>query len=97
MNRYQHDDLDMDSYRERNGSELTEDVFESVSNKMLSDCILKLPEMYRDILYLYHLYGYSFHELSIILSISVETAKKRAQRARHMLKTLLEMEGYYHE
>jgi len=50
-------------------AELAEDVFESVSNKILSDCILKLPEMYRDILYLYHIYGYSFHELSILLSI----------------------------
>jgi len=55
--------------RELSSAELAEDVFESVSNKMLSDCILKLPEMYRDILYLYHLYGYSFHELSILLSI----------------------------
>ena len=83
--------------RELSSAELAEDVFESVSNKMLSDCILKLPEMYRDILYLYHIYGYSFHELSILLSISVETAKKRAQRARPMLKLLLETEGYHHE
>ena len=31
------------------------------------------------------------------MNVSVETAKKRAQRARHMLKGLLEKEGYPHE
>jgi RNA polymerase sigma-70 factor (ECF subfamily) len=97
MVNHQRDDLDMDSYREKASSEFTEDVFKCVSNKILMDCILKLPETYRDSLYLYHLYGYSFNEISNLLSISVETAKKRAQRARHMLRELLEKEGYYHE
>ena len=93
----QHGELDMDTYTESISAELTEDVFESVSNKLLTECILKLPEHYRDPLYLHHLYGYSFNEISNLLSISVETAKKRAQRARHMLKGLLEKEGYHHE
>lgn len=92
-----HDSIDMDSYLDKVSDELTEDVFETVSNKMLMECILKLPELYRDPLYLYHLYGYSFNEISNLLSVSVETAKKRAQRARHMLKGLLEKEGYHHE
>lgn len=92
-----HNELDMDSYLNSASSELTEDVFETVSNKLLMECILKLPETYRDPLYLYHLYGYSFNEISNLLSVSVETAKKRAQRARHMLKVLLEKEGYHHE
>lgn len=93
----QHDDLDMDTYIKQTSSKLTEDLFDSVSNKLLTDCILKLPEAHRDLLYLYHLYGYSFNEISNLLSIPVETAKKRAQRARHMLKALLEKEGYHHE
>ena len=92
-----HGDLDMDAYLDSASSELTEDVFETVSNKLLMECILKLPETYRDPLYLYHLYGYTFNEISNLLSVSVETAKKRAQRARHMLKVLLEKEGYHHE
>ena len=92
-----HDATDMASYLDKVSGELTEDVFETVSNKLLMECILKLPELYRDPLYLYHLYGYSFNEISNLLSVSVETAKKRAQRARHMLKGLLEKEGYHHE
>ena len=92
-----HDAIDMDSYLDKVSDKLTEDVFETVSNKMLMECILKLPELYRDPLYLSHLYGYSFNEISNLLSVSVETAKKRAQRARHMLKGLLEKEGYLHE
>jgi len=92
-----HDELDMDSYLDNASTELTEDVFEVVSNKLLMECIRKLPETYRDPLYLYHLYGYTFNEISNLLSVSVETAKKRAQRARHMLKVLLEKEGYHHE
>lgn len=92
-----HDELDMDSYLDSASAELAEDVFETVSNKLLMECILKLPETYRDPLYLYHLYGYTFNEISNLLSVSVETAKKRAQRARHMLKVLLEKEGYHRE
>lgn len=92
-----HDDLDMDSYNEWFSSEITEDVFDCVSNKLLMACILKLPETYRDSLYLYHLYGYSFNEMSNLLSVSVEAIKKRTQRARHMLKELMEKEGYFHE
>ena len=92
-----HDELDMDSYLDIASTKLTEDVFETVSNKLLMECLMKLPETYRDPLYLYHLYGYTFNEISNLLSVSVETAKKRAQRARHMLKILLEKEGYHHE
>lgn len=97
MLRHKHNDIDMDSYIESSSSEITEDVFEAVSNKLLTKCILKLPEMYRDSLYLYHLYGYTFNEISNLLSVPVETTKKRTQRARFLLKELLEKEGYHHE
>lgn len=72
-------------------------LFESVSTKILTEKISNLPESYRDVLYLYHLYGYSFNEISALLSLTVETAKKRAQRARYMLRMMLEEEGYCHE
>jgi len=97
MASHKHDDANLDSYMKSISAELTEDVFETVSNKLLTECILRLPEMYRDPLYLHHLYGYSFNEISSLLSVSVENAKKRTQRARHMLKELLEKEGYHHE
>lgn len=82
MFRHKRDHIDMDSYVESGSFEISEDVFDAVSNKFLTECILKLPEIYRDSLYLYHLYGYSFHEISNLLSVPVETTKKRTQRAR---------------
>lgn len=97
MHKHKHNDMDMDSYIESSSFETTEDAFDALSNKLLAECILKLPEMYRDSLYLYHLYGYSFNEISNLLSVPVETTKKRTQRARSLLKVLLEKEGYHHE
>lgn len=92
-----HEDIDIESCLENVSHQLAENVFERVSQKILVECILELPEMYRDTLYLYHIYGYSFNEISNLLSTSVETAKKRAQRARDLLKQRLEKEGYHHE
>ena len=91
------DVIDIDDYIDNEILSVTDDLFESVSTKVLTEKMLKLPESYRDILYLYHLYGYSFIEISNLLSLPAETAKKRAQRARYMLKEVLEKEGYYHE
>lgn len=89
--------IDIDTYIESESTEISDEVFESVSSKLLTDMILKLSQNHRDILYLHHLYGYSFNEISTLLSISVETAKKRTQRARGMLKEMLKKEGYYYE
>lgn len=97
MLRDKHNDVDMDAYIESSTNELTEDVFDTVSNNLLIQCIQNLPEIYRDSLYLYHIHGYSFNEIAYLLSISVENAKKRAQRARQILKEVLEKEGYHHE
>ncbi|MDD6042862.1 MAG: sigma-70 family RNA polymerase sigma factor [Eubacteriaceae bacterium] len=97
MASHRHNDMDMDTYIQTVSTEFTEDVFEVVSNKSLTECIMKLPEIYRDTLYLYHLYGYTFNEIANLLSVPVETTKKRAQRARVLLKEMLEKEGYHHE
>ena len=85
---------DIDTYTTMEESSASDDIFETISNKILVECILKLPEIYRDPLYLYHLYGYSFREIANLLSIPVETAKKRVQRARHLLRGFLEKEGF---
>lgn len=89
--------IELDTYKDSDLPNPSSDPFESISVKILTENILKISEEYRDILYLYHLYGYSFKEISGLLSLPVETVKKRAQRARHILKQLLEKEGYYHE
>lgn len=76
---------------------VSDEIFSEVSYKFLSECILQLPEIYRDVLYLNHIYGYNFKEIANLLSISVDTAKKRAQRARILLKRLIENEEQNNE
>lgn len=71
-----------------------DELFEQVSKKQLTECILKLPDIYRDSLYLYHLYGYSLGETASLLGTSLENVKKRVQRARAMLRNMLIEEGY---
>ena len=71
-----------------------DELFEQVSKKQLTECILKLPDIYRDALYLYHLYGYSLGETASLLGTSLENVKKRVQRARSMLRNMLIEEGY---
>lgn len=88
--------VDLDEYIENETSE-SDNIFDFISEKELIHCILDLPDAYRDVLYLYHIYGYSFNEISSLLSVNVETAKKRAQRSRLMLKNMLEKEGYSFE
>lgn len=85
---------EIDTYTQIEEPATSNDIFETVSNRILVECISQLPEIYRDSLYLYHIYGYSFREVSNLLSISVETAKKRVQRARRLLKEMLEKEGF---
>lgn len=77
-------------YRTKNYDEL----FNTLSQKLLAECILKLPDIYRDALYLYHLYGYSLGETASLLGTSLENVKKRVQRARSMLRNMLIEEGY---
>lgn len=64
-------------------------LFSKVSSDLLMEKMLQLPSKYRDVLYLYHIYGYSFREVAGLIGISSATAKKRAQRARVMLKEML--------
>ena len=85
---------EIDTYTQIEEPATSNDIFETVSNRILVECILQLPEIYRDSLYLYHIYGYSFREVYNLLSISVETAKKRVQRARRLLKEMLEKKGF---
>lgn len=89
--------VDAYTYSDKDFAPVSDDPFEFVSTKLLIENILKLPEEHIDILYLYHLFGYSFNEISTLLSLPMETVKKRTPRARHALKELLEKDGYYHE
>lgn len=55
--------------------------------------ICEMPEMYRDIMYLQCVCEYSFDDISGYLGISVNAAKKRAQRGRTILRMLLKGES----
>ena len=73
------------------GQTRQEDItFEKVEIRELVDEILKLPETYRYPLYLYGVYDYKMGEIANLLGITTETAKKRVQRARQILKNNLE-------
>lgn len=63
-----------------------DDFIEKTSYKMLLECILELPENYRDVLYLNLVYGYQFNEIANLLGISAENARKRAQRGKNILQ-----------
>lgn len=88
---------EMEPFLLEDAAQFTDEVFESISSTVLIDSILQRPGQFRDILYLYHIYGYNFKEISHLLSLTVENAKKRAQRARLMLKQNLEKAGLYNE
>lgn len=65
---------------------VSDNVFETISYTVLTDYILELPEKYRDVLYLNLVYGYTFNEVASLLGVTVSAAKKRAERAKNMLK-----------
>ena len=64
----------------------TGEGFENAEYKALVEAILSLPEIYRNVLYLQGVYEYTLKETAGLLGITVDTAKKRTQRGRKMLR-----------
>lgn len=71
-------------------SDLSDNTFENVSYRVLVKSITELPQIYRDVLFLAHIYGYNYSEISELLSISVEAVKKRVQRGKEKLRSSIE-------
>ena len=77
------------------------DVSDDVSDEVLSEmnynsvveAIRSLPENYAEPLYLYHVRDMSVKDIAASLCTSEETVKKRLQRARQKLRTILEEQG----
>ena len=77
------------------------DVSDDVSDEVLSEmnynsvveAIRSLPENYAEPLYLYHVHDMSIRNIADNLCVSEETVKKRLQRARQKLRTILEEQG----
>lgn len=55
----------------------------------LVDAIKSLPQMYKDVLFLYCLQGFSAKETAKMLGITGESVRQRASRAKQMLSEIL--------
>ena len=60
--------------------EVEKDVLDRLEVKSYISAIRKLPEKYRDILYLHCVQEYTISEISKLLQLSQEVVKKRIQR-----------------
>lgn len=68
------------------------DFFEKYDYKKLVEKITLLPQMYKDILFLRYLEGFSAKETACMLGITMENVYKRTERAKSFLKELLDKE-----
>lgn len=59
-------------------------------DKELLELVLKLPQKYKDVIYLYYYEEYSINEISEMLSCPQSTVKTRLRRGKARLKTQLE-------
>lgn len=59
------------------------------STKELMEDICRLPQLYRDIIILKALYGYTYKEIAIAFHISESAAMKRMERAKKKLEQIM--------
>lgn len=78
--------IEINQYLSENIETESDDFTETISYEKLLGCILQLPEIYRDILYLNLVYDYQFNEIANLLGISTENVRKRAQRGKKILQ-----------
>ncbi|MDE6030703.1 MAG: sigma-70 family RNA polymerase sigma factor [Oscillospiraceae bacterium] len=71
-----------------------EEIFSDMGVEILERALKRLPQNYRDILYLTAYEELSLHAAADILGITYENAKSRVQRARKKLSEILKEEGY---
>ena len=78
----------------KNKEELDENLVkeESNNNQYVVDEVMKLPEKYRIIIYLFYFEGYKITEISQILEINESTIKSQLVKARELLKESLKEE-----
>lgn len=70
-------------------------ALENYEYEYLLMAIKKLPQKYKDIIYLYYLEEFSAKEISKMLNVNINTVYKRAERAKEILKNILEKGEYY--
>ena len=90
----------IDIYRKKHRKEIVEFNEETVGltaeytgSNRLTQCILKLPANYREVIVLKYYQGYSIKEIASMLDISIANATKLDQRAKKKLEVLCKEEG----
>ena len=72
-----------------------DDIFESCDDKAaLIDAVKKLPDEYKDILFLYDMQGFTSKEIAKMLGIKESAVRVKAFRARKMLRDILNGGGF---
>lgn len=74
-------------------NDITDDSFEKNDYSELVEAIKSLPQIYKDVLYLFYLQEFSAKETAQMLYISDNAVRQRAMRAKIMLKEILERGG----
>ena len=75
------------------GTNIEEETILKMDLERIIDKVSRLPDIYRDIFYLYYSNGCSLKQITKVLNISNEAVKKRLQRARQQLFSMLQKEG----
>ena len=78
----------------KNKNELDENIQAKTSENFsyVTEEVMKLPEKYRAIIYLFYYEGYKISEIASILEINESTIKSQLVRARDLLKERLKEE-----
>ena len=74
-------------------TETSQIVIQNESYERIMKAIMSLPEIYRDVILIEKVYGYSREDSMILLNANYETLKKRLTRARGKLLEILKEEG----
>ncbi len=64
-------------------------VDSGIKNKMIQEALLKLPEVYREMIILRDIQEMSYEEIAEMMDISIGTVKSRINRGRAQLQELL--------
>jgi len=64
-------------------------VDSGIKNKMIQEALLKLPEVYREMIILRDIQEMSYEEIAEMMEISIGTVKSRINRGRAQLQDLL--------
>lgn len=63
--------------------------------KKLYNCILQLPDRYRELIYMFYFMNYSLKEIAVFTKQSAGTTRTALCRSRDKLRSILEKEGYH--